>query len=409
MPQIEMLDTSTFIADAPEATSPPAGIEHDHFASAVQRRQAAALGMWLFLATEVLMFSGLFCLYGVFRANSPEIFHYGHQFLDVGWGLINTIVLLLSSFTMAVAVTCARRQLWNHVSLFLGLTLMCGVIFLGVKTIEYQHKFHDALLWGEHFDPGGHEPAPGRPEEDSSSVAGVAGAGAAAAEPLSPTLLRGQALYQRSCLACHGREGEGVTGAGVPLAGTPFLNERSDAEMVAFIKAGRLPSAEDSKLGQYMPPRGGNPGLRENDLAMIVAYLRTLEPVDVEAFNTGPTLPRSFIADAAQGPPGLRPEVLENPAYLPTRSRAANEHDPEARPVVPERAHLFFGLYFLTTGLHAIHLVIGMGLIGYLLLRVQQWRLLRPDGDLPIELTSLYWHLVDIIWIFVFPLYYLIH
>ena len=82
--------------------------EHDyvahHFDNAKQQHDAATLGMWLFLATEILLFSGLFCVYAVLRANYPEVMLYGSQFLDTQWGAINTVVLISSSFTMALAV-----------------------------------------------------------------------------------------------------------------------------------------------------------------------------------------------------------------------------------------------------------------------------------------------------------------
>ena len=89
-----------------------------HFDTPKQQFESGKLGMWLFLATEVLMFGGLFCAYAIYRGNHPEIFAYGSQFLDVRWGAINTIVLIGSSFTMALAVRAA--QLGQHRSLRRG-------------------------------------------------------------------------------------------------------------------------------------------------------------------------------------------------------------------------------------------------------------------------------------------------
>ena len=79
-----------------------------HWDTPQQQFEAGKLGMWLFLATEVLLFGGLFCAYAVFRHNYPEIFAYGSQFLDTRWGAINTVVLIVSSLTMATAVSAAQ-------------------------------------------------------------------------------------------------------------------------------------------------------------------------------------------------------------------------------------------------------------------------------------------------------------
>src|SRR5690554_5418361 len=80
-------------ADRPAAATAPAREAH----APGHGLAAARTGMWLFLATEVMMFGGLFCLYGVYRYLSPEAFQYGQRFLDTGWGLINTIAMILSS------------------------------------------------------------------------------------------------------------------------------------------------------------------------------------------------------------------------------------------------------------------------------------------------------------------------
>ncbi len=79
-----------------------------HFDSHAQQFDAGKLGMWIFILTEILLFSGLFCAYAVFRSHHPEIFIWAHQFLDKTLGGINTAVLIASSFTMAWAVRCAR-------------------------------------------------------------------------------------------------------------------------------------------------------------------------------------------------------------------------------------------------------------------------------------------------------------
>src|SRR5664279_2075427 len=74
-----------------------------HFETPVQQFDAGKLGVWLFLTTEILLFSGLFCAYSVYRANHPEVFAYAHLYLDKNLGALNTIVLIFSSLTMAWA------------------------------------------------------------------------------------------------------------------------------------------------------------------------------------------------------------------------------------------------------------------------------------------------------------------
>src|SRR4051794_24990819 len=80
-----------------------------HFASAEEEFEAAKQGMWIFLVTEVLMFGGLFVVYAMFRGLYPEMFHEAHQFLAVKMGTINTIVLISSSLTMALAVSSTQK------------------------------------------------------------------------------------------------------------------------------------------------------------------------------------------------------------------------------------------------------------------------------------------------------------
>src|SRR5207302_6598702 len=89
------------------------GHHHDphlahHFDTPEQQYQSGKLGMWVFLATEILMFGGLFCAYAVYRHNHPDVFEYAHKWLDKTWGAINTIVLITSSLTMAWGVRLAQ-------------------------------------------------------------------------------------------------------------------------------------------------------------------------------------------------------------------------------------------------------------------------------------------------------------
>ncbi|MFQ5676693.1 MAG: cytochrome c oxidase subunit 3 family protein [bacterium] len=116
-----------------------------------QQFDAANLGMWAFLITEVLFFGGLFAGYLVYRTKYPGAFHLGSHELDITLGAINTGVLIFSSLTMALAVYFAQVGNRNKIIFFLSPTLVLGAAFLVIKGFEYAHKVHDNLLPGPGF------------------------------------------------------------------------------------------------------------------------------------------------------------------------------------------------------------------------------------------------------------------
>jgi cytochrome c oxidase subunit 3 len=195
-----------------------------------QQREASSLGMWVFLITEIMFFGGLFAGYTVYRTAYPEAFAEGSRHLNVYLGAFNTAVLICSSLTMALAVHAAQIGRRKALVTFLLLTILLGSVFLGIKVIEYGHKFHEHLV----------------------------------------------------------------------------------------------------------------PGL---DFAL-----------------EGPRAPQ---------------------------------------------VQLFFGFYFAMTGMHALHMIIGIGVLGVLVLLARRGRF-SPTYYWPVELTGLYWHFVDLVWIYLFPLLYLI-
>jgi cytochrome c oxidase subunit 3 len=216
----------------PEATHHDAAVASlaHHFDSLEQQRDATTLGMWVFLTTEVLFFGGLFMVYAVYRSWYPEAFAAASHSLDVVLGTVNTAVLITSSLTMALAVHAAQTGRRGLLMTFLVLTMMLGATFLGIKSVEYYHKF------AEH-----HVPGPG------------------------------------------------------------FQFEKE--------------------------------------------YFR--------------------------------------------------------------HAQLFFSLYFVMTGLHALHMIIGVGIMLWMFW--WSWRgTITAEYSSPIEISGLYWHFVDIVWIFLFPLLYLL-
>lgn len=287
-----------------------------HFETPTQQFESGKLGMWLFLATEILLFGGLFCAYAVYRANHPEIFYYGSQFLSRTWGGINTIVLICSSLTMAWAVRAAQLGRRKQLVTLLALTLLCAFGFLGIKYVEYQEKWRHGLLPGTHYAPHheeqGHAADDGRAEE-----------------------------------AGHAAEG--------------------------------APSEEPASAGEASAP--------DTAEAPAAAAEGALAPTDE----------RSQILPPPPGPPGLAPG--HEAAAAPEGGEGSGEG--------PANVHIFFGVYFLMTGLHGIHVIAGMVVIGWLIRRS-----IRGDFGAsyftPVDLGGLYWHLVDLIWIFLFPLLYLI-
>ena len=113
-----------------------------------QQREADELGMWLFLVTEVMFFGGLFLAYIVYRAQNEAGFAAGSHHLDATWGAINTAVLLCSSLSMALAVHAAQHGRRFALVVLLGLTMVLGCVFLGIKFYEYHHKYVEQLIPG---------------------------------------------------------------------------------------------------------------------------------------------------------------------------------------------------------------------------------------------------------------------
>lgn len=152
-----MSDTIAVIPKEPEVTEHhdhPEGLQH-HFATFEQQMDASKIGMWLFLATEILLFGGLFVGFGLMQSKHPEAFVLAHHHLDKNLGFLNTVVLLVSSFTMVMAVHCAKTEQRRKTLVYLLCTLACAAVFVCVKYFEYSHKFHEGLLPGHFYSHKG--------------------------------------------------------------------------------------------------------------------------------------------------------------------------------------------------------------------------------------------------------------
>lgn len=132
-----------------------------HFADAQQEFSSNKLGFWFFLGTEILLFGGMFVAYIVFRYAYPEMFMDAHHHLNRVMGATNTIVLIGSSFTMAMAVRAAQTNKQKQLIIYLVITLLCAFAFLVVKYFEYQEKFAHGMLPGPWYTPHGTDPVNG--------------------------------------------------------------------------------------------------------------------------------------------------------------------------------------------------------------------------------------------------------
>ncbi len=223
-----------------------------HFENMEQQREAGTLGMWVFLVTEIMFFGGMFFAYTLYRTYFPAAFATASNHLDLTLGTVNTVVLILSSLTMALAVYFAQTGNRRGQIIGLILTLILGTTFLGIKAVEYRDKYRDSLI-----------------------------------------------------------------------------------------------------PGQLIPGRPFNPQVQEHGA-----------PYDKHKLHMQP---------------GATVRHVE----------------------------MFYWIYFAMTGMHAIHMVIGVGLLSVILFFAWRGRY-GPEYHSPVEISGLYWHFVDIIWIFLFPLLYLL-
>jgi cytochrome c oxidase subunit III len=150
-----------------EAIQPHDHVEHPHhpklqhhFDDMAQQTEASTLGMWVFLVTEIMFFGGLFLAYLVYRSADPMGFQEASNHLNVIWGAVNTVVLIVSSLTMALAVRAAQTSAPPKMQVgWIVATMILGATFLGVKVIEYADKFEHHLVPGPNFVWEGKYPA----------------------------------------------------------------------------------------------------------------------------------------------------------------------------------------------------------------------------------------------------------
>jgi cytochrome c oxidase subunit 3 len=418
-------------------------IQH-HYDDAQHQFDSGKLAIWLFLAQEVLFFSALFVAYVLYRVHHPEIFSYAHKYLDVKYGAINTAVLIFSSLTAAWAVRAAQLKQKRLLVLCLATTIACACAFLGIKYIEYSHKVHEHILFGHYFDPcvssGGRELLTKNNlcAGTKSTVVWDAKAGTPSAEscfndidqdPRTPGIQADCAVQEFTITEAKQKVSEAKKdAAGKPVVGAdgkPVM-ELVEKDKVTETFKRNLPQrcAEEPMPGEEGHEAEGahkaeaqkfpcwrtayQPEVCKKGVGVLVEYgdHEERESVRIKAKCKAPPKPADagdLLADRTQQ------LELGVPAIQPHHQLTVHEaHELESMGPPPEHTNMFFSIYFAMTGLHGIHVLFGIGVFTWLLIRATKGQF-TEDYFGPIDYAALYWHIVDLIWIFLFPLLYLIH
>ncbi len=327
-----------------------------HFDSAEQQYDSGKLGIWLFLVTEILFFSGLFCAYTLYRSHHPEIFVQASTFLDKRLGGLNTIVLLFSSLTMALAVRSAQLVERKKVIVYLVLTMVCAAVFLGIKAVEYSHK------WDE-------------------------------------------GIFVRAYFNLHEHVGHGISKYLI-LISVPFLVLLVGSVIAAFTyrSLGKqhlfvfFISLAIMFGGYFLGAVGGK-------VYMNWKTARDAQLAAASIDHSASTTDEHSSAESHDAATPTTKHVAASDAAVVPKANEDADHGPAH---LDQDIGIFFSIYYCMTGLHAFHVIGGMIALSWLLYRsiLGHW---RADYYGPVDFVGLYWHLVDLIWIFLFPLLYLIN
>ena len=340
-----------------------------HFESAEQQFDSSKLGMWLFLVQELLFFTGLFVAYTLLRNHHPEIFEAAHVFLNKTLGGVNTVVLLFSSLTMAWAVRCSQLEQHKGTVICLVITLVCAAVFLGIKAVEYSHKWSQGLFWAGSFDPGTHD---------------------------TPYLLLLSIPFAIGLVAC---------------GGLSAFHKATKSEIWAKFFLGMAITFAGYFLGVGLGTvvEGMHSGSEHG--SQHASLLETRSQILLLADDTAKADDKTSKDDAAAV---KEPHIDDagKPAaetgHEGTTETAEAHAKEEAEQILKQELGSFFSIYYIMTGLHALHIIGGVVVLAWLLYRALALHF-RKDYFGPVENVGLYWHLVDLIWIFLFPLMYLIH
>lgn len=329
------------------------------------------LGMWLFLGTEIMFFTAFIGTYIVMRMGSPgwpTDVHVTH--INILLGGINTFVLILSSYFVVVAHDAVLQKNPGKARMFITATLLLGIVFLGIKSIEYLGKFDYDILPGhiaesdrqsmekllktieKRTDAQLSAIAPNAKKREREDLLAELDAKLSGDDKKGADLARAQAvkkLYSEYVnLRDHVRA---EVSFAVPFADLEKLRIEQDVSKIPALKLGPFPHEGE----KYDPPA---------DTLLGHVHHKLLNDEEVKPLVAGVKLER------------VRPILYGN---------------------------LFASNYFLMTGFHAIHVIVG--LILFLLALKSP---LSMNQAVFVENAGLYWHFVDLVWIFLFPLIYII-
>jgi len=401
-------------------------IQH-HYDDAQHQFDSGKLGIWLFLAQEVLFFSALFVAYILYRSHHPEIYSYAHKWLDVKMGAINTAVLIVSSLTAAWAVRCAQLGQRKGLMLCLSATILCACGFLGIKYLEYTHKIHEHILFGEYFDPcvspGGVELLTKNNECQGTKTTIEWDKAAEKAK---------EGCFEASTIDQDPHE-EGVqadcTVSEVKLAIEHANGQTTEREVATRPITERCPEESFEEGAEKPTPKypcwrpayqpAVCPDLATPDqlshgkasrpqVGILVEYGDTIErgeDIRIKAECKAPPKATASTDDGGEGPTLKLGQGAIRPIHHASREEGFER---EAAGPPPEHTNMFLTIYFAMTGLHGIHVLVGIFIFIWLLIRASKGQF-TSDYFGPIDFAALYWHIVDLIWIFLFPLLYLIH
>ena len=372
-----------------------------HFDDMEQQFDAGKLGMWLFLATEVLFFSGMFVAYTVYRYHHPEVFVAAHHFLDKWLGGFNTVVLLASSLSVAWGVRCA--QLDNRKGLIgcLIFTLACAGLFMGVKAVEYTLKFEEGVLWASAYSP----PAPGAHPDLTDAYSLLTNMAIVSA-------VIGAILIGLGYWSGLGRQYRGwvLVGLGATVLSVALGIVSARGIQEAEVRLGLVHDTHgdgEHGDGEHHDGDAGHADDHDDDGHNDPAHD---DDGGHDEPSTDQQIPLTNVADEESAQPSDQDDQADEgdpvmPGVAPVDGGQIDLVEPNT-----SKQHLegvFFSIYFAMTGVHALHIVGGILVIVWITGRAGLGQFDHSYFG-PVEYVGLYWHLVDLIWIFLFPLLYLI-
>lgn len=368
-----------------------------HFNSMEQQFESGKLGMWVFLATEILMFGGLFCAYAIYRGNNPEIFLFAHQALDTNLGAINTAVLLASSFTMAVGVKAASQGKQKLLLWMLAVTFLGGIGFMTIKTVEYAAKWDKGLWVGPRNVFYGNSDGFETPEKkrlaEDKAIDYIENHGHESAD-------HGKDGHGKDDHSKDGHAAEAETGDHAEHGSAEEHHAEAQEADAHETEAQEAEVPEPTAALAQAPGSVGAPVWPPvpADRMSLPAPVNQAAATRASFLNPAPVV--GTLEGMISGSAKQQVQEADGPKKYPGFENLS--------PLDQERTHIFFQIYFVMTGLHGLHVLIGMGLIAWVFLAAIKSPF-GPSYYAPVDIVGLYWHLVDLIWIFLFPLLYLIH